>query len=366
MRKLRPLPAVLFFALLVCVAVIPACTTGTSTDPGKPFVAFISNNGFEFWTIAERGTEAAAQKYDVRVEFKKPSGGGTSEEQRRFMEDLMTKGVKAIAISPNDAENQVSFFKGVNEKIPLLTVDSDVPDPSVRRCYLGTDNVAAGRAVGKILKQTLPQGGKIMIFVGKLDVQNAVERRKGVVTELAGGEDKCKAELEQMTNGKYPVKFGNYELIDTRTDGGSDAVCREKVDDALVKYPNLNCMIGLWAYNPPAMLAGVKAAKDRRGKVVLIGFDENEETLQGIRDGDIVATVVQDPYNFGYQAVRIMAALARGDDSPLKDKDMNAQKQLFVKHRIVNKDGKTGPLLEGEQIEAVDPFAAKLKELKGK
>jgi ribose transport system substrate-binding protein len=366
MRKLRPLPVFLFFSLLLCAAVIPACTTGTSTDTGKPFVAFISNNGFDFWKIAESGTAAAAEKYDVRVEFKMPSRSGGSEEQRRFIEDLMTKGVKAIAISPTDAENRVSFFKGVNDRIPLLTVDSDVPDPSVRRCYLGTDNVAAGRAVGKILKQALPQGGKIMIFVGQLDVQNAVERRKGVVTELAGGEDKCKAELEQMTNGKYPVKFGNYELIDTRTDGGSDAECREKVDDALVKYPDLNCMIGLWAYNPPAMLAGVKAAKDRRGNVVLIGFDENEETLQGIRDGDIAATVVQDPYNFGYEAVRIMAALVRGDDSPLKGKEMNAQKQLFVKHRIVNKDGKAAPQYQDEKIEAVDPFAAKLKELKGK
>jgi len=366
MRKLRTLPVLLCSSLFISLAFAPGCKTGSSEDGKQPFVAFISNNGFEFWEIARHGTEAAAQKYDVRVEFKKPSGGGTSEEQRRFMEDLMTKGVKAIAISPNDAENQVSFFKSVNDKIPLLTVDSDVPDPSVRRCYLGTDNVAAGRAVGKILNQALPQVGKIMIFVGKLDVHNAVERRKGVVTELAGGEDKCKSELEQMNNGNYPVKFGKYELIDTRTDGGSDAVCREKVDDALVKYPDLACMIGLWAYNPPAMLAGVKSAKDRRGKIVLIGFDENEETLQGIRDGDIVATVVQDPYNFGYEAVRIMASMARGDDSPLKDKDMNAQKQLFVKHRIVNKDGKAGPLEQDEKIEAVEPFAAKLKELKGK
>ena len=363
MRKLRPLPVLLCFSLLLCAAVIPACNTGPSADAGKPFVAFISNNEYDFWTIANHGTDAAAKEFDVRVEFKKPAGGGGPEVQRRLIEDLIAKGVKAIAISPNNSKDQTPFFKEINEKLPLLAVDNDIPDVTARRCYIGTDNVAAGRATGKVLKQILPNGGKFMIFVGKLDAQNAVERRKGVVIELAGGEEKCQAELEQMNREQYPVKFGKYELIDTRTDQESPQVCRQKVDDALVKYPDLNCMIGLWAYNPPAMLEGVKAAKDKRGKVLLIGFDENDETLQGIRDGDIAATVVQDPYKFGYEAVKVMAALVRGDPKALDQPGMNAQKQMYVKHRIINKEGKKAPAYADELVEAVDPFQAKLKTL---
>ncbi|HEV3145358.1 MAG TPA: sugar-binding protein, partial [Gemmataceae bacterium] len=339
MRKLRSLPVLLGSSLLLFAALIPACKSGSSEDPNRPFVAFISNNEYDFWTIANHGTDAAARDFNVRVEFKKPAGGGGPEIQRRFIEDLIAKGVKAIAISPNNSKDQTPYFKEINEKLPLLAVDNDIPDVSARRCYIGTDNVAAGRATAKVLKQALPNGGKFMIFVGKLDAQNAVERRKGVVIELAGGEDMCQAQLEQMNREQYPVKFGKYELLDTRTDQESQQVCRQKVDDALVKYPDLNCMIGLWAYNPPAMLEGVKAAKDKRGKVLLVGFDENDETLQGIRDGDIVATVVQDPYKFGYEAVKVMAAIVRGEPNALNQPGMNAQKQLYVPHRIINKGG---------------------------
>jgi ribose transport system substrate-binding protein len=337
------------------VALLPACNSG----PGKLTVAFISNNDYEFWKIAQRGTDKAAEELDVAVEFKMPPGGGSPETQRRFIEDLLAKGIKGIAISPNDATNQAEFLKEVNEKVPVITQDSDVPDLTARRCYIGTDNVAAGQAAGQLVKKAIPNGGKFLIYVGKLDVQNAVERRKGVVMELAGGEDKCRDQLQQMEKGQYPVQFGKYTLLDTMTDDGKQEVCRQKVDDSLVKYPDVECLVGLWAYNPPAMLEGVKAAQ-KLGKVKLVGFDENEETLQGVKDGHIIGTVVQNPYEFGYQAIKILAGLARGDESVLQRSDKDRQGRIFIPHRIVTRDGGPGP----HDVQ-VDVFWAQLKKLKG-
>ena len=347
-------------AIAVAAALIPAC------GPKKPFVAFISNNSHEFWTIAKKGTEAASKEVDFEVEFKMPPNG-TSEDQRRFIEDLQSKGVKAIAISPNDSANQVGFFKELNAKIPVIAVDNDIPDVAARRCYIGTDNVSAGRAVGKLVKQSLPDGGQFMIFVGKLDSQNAQERRLGVVTELAGGEEKCKAQLEQMKKEDYPIKFGAYELLGTMTDDTKQEVCRQKAEDALTKYPALKCVVGLWAYNPPAMLEALKS-QGKVGKVSLIGFDENDETLKGIKEGAIAGTVVQDPYNFGYEAVKIMVAYAqgKGDEELAKRKEMNANKQIYIRHRIINKDGKSESMYGDEKVEAVDPFQTNLNKLKGK
>src|SRR5690349_8430746 len=109
------------FAAALLLAGLPACRR----EPGRIKVAFISNNSYDFWKIAQRGTEKAAADCDVDVEFKMPSGGGTSEEQRRFIEDLLAKGVKGIAISPNDAANQTEFFKEVSARVPLVTQDSD-------------------------------------------------------------------------------------------------------------------------------------------------------------------------------------------------------------------------------------------------
>ena len=100
MRSLRILGLLVF--TLIVLAHLPGCRSKS----GRIKVAFISNNEHEFWQIAKRGTEAAAKEADVDVEFKMPSGGGSAEQQRRFIEDLLSKGCKGIAISPNDAGNQ--------------------------------------------------------------------------------------------------------------------------------------------------------------------------------------------------------------------------------------------------------------------
>jgi len=153
-------------------------------------VAFISNNPYEFWTIARRGAEQAVkelkekEKIDVDLEFHMPARG-TAAEQRQIIEDLLTKGVKGIAISVNDAANQADYYNDLAAKVPLITQDSDLPQGSKRLCYIGTNNVEAGKAAGELVKKACPEGGKYVIYVGKLDVQNAQERRQGVIDVLS-------------------------------------------------------------------------------------------------------------------------------------------------------------------------------------
>jgi ribose transport system substrate-binding protein len=335
------------WAGIVGVALAASCLPACNNQPNRIRVAFITNNSYDFWKIAQRGTEKAAPEVDVDVVFKMPSGGGTAEEQRRFVEDLLTSGVKGIAISPNDAANQTEFFKTkVAPRVPFITQDSDLPDTSARRCYIGTDNYTAGRAVGDMAKKVLPDGGKLMIYVGKLDVQNAVERRQGLLDAMAGVE-KGKGKPAERNQA-----YGKFTLIDTMTDDGKREKCQANVEDTLVKHPDVATLIGLWEYNPPAMIQAVRAAK-KLNKVTIIGFDENDETLEGIKQGYVAGTVVQNPFMFGYEAIKILAGLARGDESVLKRPDIDAEGRLYVPHRVITKDN-------------VDEFHADLNRMKGK
>jgi ribose transport system substrate-binding protein len=329
-------------SLALTISFLPACKQSGS-DRIK--VAFITNNAYDFWKIAQRGTEKAQKEFDVDVEFKMPPNG-SAEEQKRFIEDLLSKGIKGIAISPNDAANQTEFFKQVSAKVPLVTQDSDLPDASARRCYIGTDNYKAGRGVGQLVKRFVPNGGKIVIFVGKLDVQNAIERRQGVLDELAGKE---RGQGEPAENGRA---FGNYTLLDTRTDDADRAKCKANTEDILVKYPDVACLVGLWEYNPPAILQAVKD-QGKVGKVVIVGFDENDETLEGIKQGAVAGTVVQNPFEFGYEAVKILAGIARGDANVLKRGDIDSENRIYVPHRVITKDN-------------VEAFHAELNKMKGK
>lgn len=308
-----------------------ALTMGCQQGPARTKVAFVSNNPETFWTIAERGCAKGEKEFGVQVEFRKPDPG-TASRQTDIINDLLNQDIKALAVSVINPQGQSGHLKEIAAKIPVLTQDNDAPD-SGRLCYIGTDNYKAGRAVGRLVKEVLPSGGVLAVFVGQTEPLNARQRRQGMLDELADKpEPKDTNDLEYGNDG---AMYGKYRLARTYTDQAIGAKANENATDALTALGDEKdlCFIGLWAYNPPAILSAVKD-KGKLGEVKIVGFDENEATLQGIVDGHIYGTVVQNPYEFGYQAVRIMASLAKGDRSLLPKDGI-----LYVPHRVITKDG---------------------------
>jgi ribose transport system substrate-binding protein len=162
----------------------------TAAAPGegagdKIKVGFVSNNAEEFWSIAEAGTRKAAQDLGVEVLFRRPKPA-TAAAQKEIIEDLIAQGVKAIAISVIDPVNQADYLNQIADKVPLITQDNDA-EQTRRKCYIGTDNLAAGEEVGRLIKKVMPEGGTIAIFVGQPDPRNAQERRQGLLQELNKG-----------------------------------------------------------------------------------------------------------------------------------------------------------------------------------
>lgn len=313
-------------ALIVCLALgIAACNAGKDGGSKKLRLAFVTNNTSDFWTIAEQGTKkAAAELPNVEVEFQKP-GDGTAATQQRVVDDLVAKGIDGMAISPVDPQNQTQMLNRVADKAVVVTQDSDAPN-SNRLCYIGTDNVAAGEQAGQLVKEALPQGGQIMVFVGMLDAQNARERYQGLQKALAGS---------------------NVKIIDVLTDNTDRVRAKANVADTLVKYADIAGLVGLWSYNGPAILNAVKEA-GKVGKVKIVAFDEEDETLAGIKEGAIYATVVQQPYEFGYQSIKLMAQVIGGDKSAVP-----ASKQIFVPTLAIKKEG-------------IEDFIVKINKLRGR
>jgi ribose transport system substrate-binding protein len=345
MKSLRVLGWLAAGALL---AGLFSCQQG----PARPKVAFVTNNPETFWIYAQKGCEKAEKETGVEVVFRKPQKNDVSE-QTRILEDLVNQDVKALAVSVINPEGQTKRLKEIADKVPLLTQDNDAPE-SGRLCYIGTDNYKAGRAVGQLVKEALPEGGVLAIFVGQKEPLNARQRRQGLLDELAG----APAPKDTNTVDKWDADgktYGKYRLHRTYLDQAIGAKATSNAADALTDLADEKdpCFIGLWAYNPPAILTAVKD-KEKLGQVKIVGFDENEATLQGIIDGHIHGTVVQNPFEFGYRAVRIMAALAKGDRSELPKDGI-----LHVPHRVITKDG-------GKDRIPAAAFQKQLNELLGK
>lgn len=284
--------------------VMGGCGTDSSTAPqpsqqGVPAeskkirLAFVPNNVSNFWTIAKKGLDKASAEFGVETEFRPPPTGSIAEQQS-IIEDLLNRGIDGITVSPIDPANQTGFLNSAAEKVPLLCHDSDAPQ-SKRLAYVGTNNFDAGREAGKLIKEALPAGGKIMLFVGTLDAQNAQDRKRGIEEELKGS---------------------TIEILDTRTDQVDTVKARSNAEDALTAYPDLACLVGLWSYNGPALAAAVKGS-GKTAAVKIVCFDEDAETLQAVSDGVIHGTVVQRPYEMGYQSIRLLYEIAKGNKSAI-------------------------------------------------
>src|SRR5687767_12464583 len=319
----------LWVAIVLCLTgASAACRSNETADPGATRVlklAFVTNNAADFWTIARRGAEKAdSELADVEVDFRLTPPPEAAEQQR-IVDDLLTRGVDGIAISPVDPQNQTLMINSAAKRALIFTQDSDAPQTD-RACYIGTDNVAAGRQAGRLIREAIPEGGSIMLFVSKIDAQNARERTQGIRETLAGS---------------------NIRIIDVRTDDGDGIRAKANVADTLVRYPDIKGLVGLWSYNGPAILNAVREA-GRVGQVRIIAFDEADETLAGVRDGVIHATVVQQPYEFGYQAIVRMAQAVRGDRSFIPE-----SKQIIVPTLVVNRAN-------------VEEFIGRINELRGR
>lgn len=309
----------------------PAPPLPTDAVPAKPApspdsikVAFVTNNASVFWTIAKAGTEKAKAEFGCKVEFRIPPNG-TAQEQQQILQDLVTVGVSGIAISPVTPQFQTDMLNEAAARVNLITQDSDAPQSS-RACYIGTNNVDAGRAAGDLIKKALPEGGKIMLFVGTLEAQNAQDRKKGI---------------------EEAIKDSKIEIIDTRTDETDRAKAVANVQDTLTTHSEVGCLVGLWSYNGPAILNAVRSS-GKLDKVKIVCFDEEDETLQGVKDGHIAGTIVQQPFEFGYQSVKLLAQLAKGEESAIPP-----SKQIFVPIKTITPEN-------------VDAFKASLLEQTGK
>jgi ribose transport system substrate-binding protein len=262
------------------------CDRGGDESAKVVKLAFVTNNAAEFWKIASNGVHKYERESKVQVDIKMPPNGKT-EEQNQILENLVSQGYDAIAVSVIAPKDQVSVLNLAAAKTRLITFDSDA-DESKRLLYIGTNNHEAGKLLGTRIVQLLPSGGKMAVFVGFFSAANAVQRLQGVEAAVAGH---------------------GIEVVEKREDQTDRAKARSNVEDILNARSDVTLVCGLWSYNAPAIAAALEGT-NKKGKVQAATFDEEDGTLKAIHAGTIAATVVQHPFEMGYRSARWMHRLA--------------------------------------------------------
>jgi ribose transport system substrate-binding protein len=161
--------------------------------------------------------------------------------------------------------------------------------------------------LGELISKTLPSGGAFAILVGRIEQDNARKRRQGVIDQLLGRSydpERFDAPGQELTNGAFSV-------VVTLSDQFDRVKAKSNCEDVVLRYPALTGIIGLFAYNIPACLEALKHSGTQH-PVKLFSFDEADEVLQAIQDGRVVGTVVQNPFEYGYQSVKLLRDIVGG------------------------------------------------------
>jgi ribose transport system substrate-binding protein len=263
-----------------------------------PRLIFISNGLSDWWAAVETGMKDGAAKFGAQVEMKRNDRG--PEQQIRLLEDALGRDdVEGVAISVLEAESP-----GIADKMRdlqkagkvVIAIDSDGPSDA-RRAYIGTNNRKAGEVAGRVAKALRPQGGKVVSFVGYAAAANARERSEGFFT------------------GAGPA----ITPLETFEDKNEMDKALANVETAVTKHPDAGVYLGLWSYNAARIAQVVDQFPELRKRVTVVTFDLDEAAVGHIEQGHIDASVCQNPYEMGYQGVRLLKAYIDDDKATIAE-----------------------------------------------
>lgn len=310
-----------------CVVVLLACTSVLVSACGRPAsppersaagvansglkrLIFITNGDDPFWHACNAGLLEGAKRTDLAshgLAVVMEKNNGTAQGQIEKLRQLASQSdVAGVAISVIQAENAaiVEEMKNLASKgVKVITVDGDVNRslfPDARPYYIGTDNTVGGRLLGRAAKKLLESRGKTsggyVQFAGFTDNDNARKRMDGFKEAVGTG----------------------FEERDRMPDEMDLSKARTNVRTALVNHPDLVALVGIWAYNAPA-IAEVTDERSVRNQTTVVTFDAQAAALQHMADGRIDAMVVQNPFEMGILTVTLLLAMHTGDEATIKE-----------------------------------------------
>jgi len=281
---------------------------GDAADGEAKRLIILTNVPDPYWDACEAGANKAAEElglakagYVVTVEQNTKKVQGQIQRLREWAGAADVAGVAVCVMEPDNTALVDAMQALKDQGVKIIAIDSDVNRENsafreVRYGYIGTDNVAAGEELGKAAQALLPDGGKFATFVGNKAQANAIQRDEGF--RRGAGDD--------------------FEQADFLADDGDPSKAQETVRSALARTEGIGLLVGLWAYNTPAIVA-IAEEQNLGDKVKVVGFDADPNSLAAMEKKQVDALAVQNPYEMGRRSIKVLKALVDEDEAALKE-----------------------------------------------
>jgi ribose transport system substrate-binding protein len=299
-------------ACALAVVALAACTkpsAGTSPDgdggaakkTGARLRIAVVPKGttHEFWKSVHAGAVKASRELDVDIVWKGPLKEDDLKAQVDVVSSFIAQGVQGIVLAPlNDTALKAPVHAAAVAKIPTVVIDSDLAgDEHVS--FVATDNQAAGRLAGEHMAKVLSDKGQLVVLRYQEGSASTANREKGFLDAVKG---RGKPELVVVSENQY-----GGATTETAFQKSESLLLAQKAQDGKIA--------GVFAPNESTTFGMLQALRKSgvAKKVRFVGFDASDKLVSALREGDIDALVVQNPFNMGYVSVKTMAAHLRGE-----------------------------------------------------
>jgi ribose transport system substrate-binding protein len=294
---------------------------GAASAADYTFALVPKNVNNPFFDVARDGCKKAEEELGGKIEclYIGPGEHGGGEEQLQMVNDLITRQVDGIAVSPSNAAGIVSALQQAKQAgIPVLTWDSDLlpENADLRIAYIGTKNYDIGVNLAKLVQEKKPDGGTICIQSGGAAAANHNERMQGIRDTL-GGMSGTTSPGERLDGDNGWTEVDGCPLY--TDDDAPRAV--QQMEDILARYPDLDAYISTGAFtqwNPDAYRNVATKVKDKidSGELALVVADTLPMQMDLLKEGLSHGQVGQRPFDMGYQTMHFLLDIVENGKNP--------------------------------------------------
>ena len=256
-------------------------TRSTARTGIKIGVVVHGATGDEFWSDVKDGVQDAAGQTGTEVDYQTSSD---PDEQGRFIAAEVSKEVDVLVVSiPSVDALRAPIKEAEDAGVPVIVINSGANDWEDLGAvgFVGQDETVAGQVAGQAMKDA---GVTKVLCINITQVIQAVDDR------CAGAEDGFGGPVETI-----------------RVDLGDAAGAVAAVSAKLAEDTSID---GVLSLGGGVYTTGRDAIKQSGSSARYGTFDVNADINDGLKNGDVLFALDQQPYVQGYQAVVMVSLLA--------------------------------------------------------
>lgn len=298
-------------AAAALAAIAATCVQAQDKKTLAIVVKGLDNPFFEQINLGCQDWAASHPDSEYECLYTGPASSADEAGQVQLVDDLITKGVAAVAISPSNAPAMANRLRAIAPQIPIMTVDADLSDADrdLRLTYLGTDNYLMGVKMAEQAQRLKPEGGTVCLQLGNVAADNINARAAGFRDTIAGakGTDRLNGE------GGWTEIEGCPVFTNDQAD-----LANQQMADVFTANPDLDAfiLIGGWAQFAPQAYAQVTDQvmdKLDSNELIIVAGDTLPPQVQAFNEGRSHAQIGQRPFEMGQRAPDVMIQLINGE-----------------------------------------------------